>query len=450
MNPLLPHGIACAALALAASLLAGCASFDAPKARRSQTDAFSGTLQELATAHLAEPLSLDDCVRVALTNNYDVRTAELDRKLGKLARDLSFTAFLPQVSATAGYTWHAKEPMMQEKRATAGTLDVGAPVFMPSSWFLYSLAKHGQASADMAAAYVRQSIVLQTTADYFELSVQQETVAALAAQAKAARAYAARVEGLAAEGFFTGWERDQAVFLAEAREAELNRARRQLDVVRGNLLIGLGLSPMASVTLSGDVGTAARPEGDVTNLVMTALSVHPELAIADRAVVMGEERVRMAFCNFLPTVSFASSLNWTTDDLAKHSSNWMNGLSGAWTLFSGFSNLARDREAKVERSRTELERETAFLSIMIRVMAASAAVDDAAEGTRLLQRAYDVAKAKFEDYDARANEGLLPLSDALDARSEMEAAQVALLRGTYAERMAIAHLELAMGITKTN
>lgn len=157
----------------------------------------------------------------------------------------------------------------------------------------------------------------------------------------------------------------------------------------------------------------------------------------------------MAFCNFLPTVSFASSLNWTTDDLAKHTSNWMNGLSGAWTLFSGFANMARYREAKVERARTELERETAFLSVMIRVVSATAAVDDAVDGTRLLQRAYDVAKAKFEDYDAKAREGLLPLSDALDARSEMEVAQVALLRATYAERLAIANLELAMGITKT-
>ena len=449
MNRSFSSGIVCAALAFAVALLSGCASFDAAEARRDHVATFSGTLQELADAHLAKPLSLDDCIRVAMTNNYDVRSAELDRQLGKLARDLSFTAFLPQVSATAGYTWHAKEPMMQEKRAASGTLDAGLPVFMPSSWFLYSLAKHGQASADTAAAYVRQSIVLQTTADYFDVLVQQETVSALAAQAAAAREYAARVEGLASEGFFTGWERDQAVYLAEAREAELNRARRQLDVVRGNLLVGLGLSPMAPVALSGDIGTATRPAGDVTNLVMTALSVHPELAIADRAVVMGEDRVRLAFCNFLPTVSFASSLNWTTDDLAKHTSNWMNGLSGAWTLFSGFANMARYREAKVERSRTELERETAFLSVMIRVVSAAAAVDDAVDGTRLLQRAYDVAKAKFEAYDAKAREGLLPLSDALDARSEMEVAQVALLRATYAERMAIANLELAMGITKT-
>jgi outer membrane protein TolC len=444
------RGFAPAPAILAALLLTGCASFDAVKARQEQTDAFSGRLEDLAAEHLAKPLSLDDCIRIAMTNNYAVRAADLDRQLGRIARDLSFSAFLPKVSTTVGYTWHAKEPMMQEKDAGAGALSVGAPVFMPSSWFLYSLARHGQASADTAAAYVRQGIVLQTTADYFAVKIQEDTIAALAAQVEAARAYAARVEGLAEEGFCTGWERDQARFLAEARKFELDHARRQLDVDRGNLLVGLGLSPFAPVTLSGDVGAATRPEGDVTNLVMTALGIHPELSIADRSVVMAEDQVRAAFCNFLPTLSFASSLNWTTDDLAKHSANWMSGFSGAWSVFSGFANVARHRQAKVERTRSELERETTFLSIMVRVIAASAAVDDAAENTRLLQRAYDVAKAKFEDRDAQAGEGLLPLSDALDARSEMEAAQVALVRSALAERLAIAQLELAMGITRAS
>ena len=87
MNRSFSSGIVCAALVLSAALLSGCASFDAAKARRDQTDAFVGTLQELADAHLAKPLSLDDCIRVAMTNNYDVRSAELDRQLGKRQGD---------------------------------------------------------------------------------------------------------------------------------------------------------------------------------------------------------------------------------------------------------------------------------------------------------------------------------------------------------------------------
>ncbi len=102
MNRPPPRGLFRAALAFAAALLAGCASFDAAEARRNQVGAFSGALQGLADAHLAKPLSLDDCIRVAMTNNHAVRTAELDRQLGRLARDLSFAAFLPQFMAPQG------------------------------------------------------------------------------------------------------------------------------------------------------------------------------------------------------------------------------------------------------------------------------------------------------------------------------------------------------------
>lgn len=437
-------GIGFAALAV---LITGCVSFNPEEARREHIDGFSSSLSELAGHHLERPLSLDDCVCIAMTNNYAVRAAELDRKLGKLARDLSFTAFLPNVAATAGYTMHNKEPMMQEKRAASGSLSAGVPLFMPSSWFLYSAAKHGKASSEIAAAYVRQGIVLQTTVNYFNVLVQEETVTAMETQLVSAKEAADRIEGLAGEGFFMDWERDQAQFMAEAREMELNAARRKLTVSRGNLLFDMGLSPFAEFSLSGDIGTVERAAGTVAEHVLTALTVHPELTLADRMVVIGEENVRKAFTDFLPTLSLSSALNWTTDDLAKHSASWTTGFGAAWNVFTGFANQAQYRASKVERDRSRLERESTFLSVMIRVISAEAAVDNAVEHERILTRAFEVSSARHADYVAKAEEGLVPLSDALDARAVMEMAQVKLVRARYDARIAMANLELAMGLT---
>ena len=109
--------------------------------------------------------------------------------------------------------------------------------------------------------------------------------------------------------------------------------------------------------------------------------------------------------------------------------------------------MARYKAAKVERQQTQLERENTFLSVMVGVVAAEAAARDAAEGARVRRRAYDVAAAKWADYDAKAREGLLPLSDALDARGAMDLAQVALVQSRYQEKIAVANLELAMGLT---
>ena len=429
-------------------LAAGCSSFEPSRVRREQTDDFSAHLAHLAHDQLDRPLSLDDCIRIAMANNYDVRKADLDRELYRIGKNVAFTAFLPNVAASAGYNSYAKEqPQQTEKQFGSAGLDVGMPLFLPSTWFLYAAARHGYAAAGVAAHYVRQGVVLQTTLNYFNLLVQQDTVAALESQWNAARETAARVQALAGEGFFVHWEGDQALFAAEWRETELNRARRQLAVLRGELLKGMGLSPSAPIELSRETGESSRPAGTTEDLVLKALEIHPELSIADRQVVIQEHQVRQAFCNFLPTISLFSNGSWTGNDLAAHSANWVSGFGAAWTLFDGLANVARYKAAKVERRQSELAREYAFLSIMVQVVAADAAARDAAEAAALRRRAYDVAAAKSADYDAKAREGLIPLSDALDARAAMDLAQVALVQSQYQERIAVANLELAMGLT---
>jgi outer membrane protein TolC len=438
-----------AVLGLAAAVLAtGCARFEPARARREQTDAFTSNLNARIQSELAQPLSLDDCIRIAMTNNYAVRKADLDRELYRIGKNVAFTAFLPTVAATAGYSAYEK-PMPQQHEQRFGTADLTAsmPVFMPSTWFLYAATRHGYAAAATAAHYVRQGIVLQTTVNYFNVLVQLDTLAALETQLDAARQTADRVGGLADEGLAARWEGDQARFAAELRETELTRSRRQLAVLRANLLQGLGLPPDAPIELSGDTGSAPMPAGSLEDLVLKALEIHPELAIADRQVVIQDHQVRQAFCNFLPTISLFSTGTWTGNDLAAHAENWVTGFRGAWTLFDGLANVARVRAAKVERQQTRLERENTFLSVMVGVVAAEAAVRDAAEAARVRGLAYDVAAAKWADYDAKAREGLLPLSDALDARAAMDLAQVALVQSRYQERMAIATLELAMGLT---
>ena len=435
-------------LLLAGTLASGCRSFDPARARREQTESFTSNLAARAAAELAKPLSLDDCVRLAMTNNYAARKADLDRELYRIGKNVAFTAFLPNVAASAGYNSYEKEmPQQHEQRFGTADLTASMPIFMPSTWFLYAAARHGYAAAGVAAHYVRQGIVLQTSVNYYNVLVQQDTIAALETQLKAARETADRVSGLAEEGLVTKWEGEQAVFAAELRETELNRARRQLAVLRGELLQGLGLSPGAPLALSGETGEKSMPEGTVEDLVLKALEIHPELAIADRQVVIQDHQVRQAFCSFLPTISLFSNGSWTGNDLATHAENWVTGFSGAWTLFDGLANVARYKAAKVEREQTKLERENTFLSVMVGVVAAEAAARDAAEGARVRQRAYDVAAAKWADYDAKAREGLIPLSDALDARGAMDLAQVALVQSRYQEKIAIANLELAMGLT---
>ena len=237
---------------LGALLLPGCVSFDPAEARQDQTSQFSHTLEMRAQDYLTRPLTLDDCLRIAMTNNYDIRLAELDKLIGSFDTQLAFSAFLPQVSASVNYLSYRKDPVQTSKNYAYGSGDLGWSVFMPSTWFLYDAAKHAQEAAALAADYTRQTIVLQTTAAFYDVRVQEDLCRACEQQVKAATQTADRVQGLAEEGYARPWERDQALQIKEAREAELASARRQLVVLKGNLLQLLGFSPLAPVELSAE------------------------------------------------------------------------------------------------------------------------------------------------------------------------------------------------------
>lgn len=448
--PLLP-------LALVLLLAASCATYDPARARADHTEAFRADLDAKTAALLAAPLSLDDCVRIAMTNSYAARKADLDAELARLGRNTAFGAFLPQISVASGYTARDFPNLTGftadgnltygPKRDSSTTLTAALPVFMPSTWFLYAAARHGYAAATLAAHYVRQNLVLQVTAQYCEILVQLDTIAALETQLDAADALSKRLSGLAGEGLVADWERGQADLQTAARRTELERARRHLVLLRAQLLHTLGLPPDAPIALSGDLGPDPLPDAPLADRVLLALETNPQLALADRQVVIREHTVRQALCDFLPTVTLSATHIWGGTDLAFQAFGWQSGFSAVWNLFKGFADVSAYQSAKVERRQSELERENTFLSVIVGVISADNALRDAAAARAVRQTAYDVHKAKFEDRAARAAEGLLPLSDALDARAEMDLAQVALVRSRYDERIAAANLALAIGLT---
>ena len=257
MKPDLKHGSAFLAAIGAAGVLTGCATFKANETRIEQTDAFTNRLSVLSADLLAQPLSLHDAISIAMTNNYSVRKADLDAELARLGRKSSFSAFLPQVSASVDYYNYDKDPLTSSKDFSTEKLNVGLPIFMPSTWFLYAASRHGVAAGAISAHYTRQSIALKTTQNYFNILVQQDLIKAYETQLDAAKTNARRVSGLAKEGLFAKWEGDQAVFQAESREVQLKQAKRELEVLRAQFLADLGLDPEADFTLSGDTETAA-------------------------------------------------------------------------------------------------------------------------------------------------------------------------------------------------
>lgn len=395
---------------------------------------------------MAQPVSLADCLRISLTNNYDIRLADLDQTLSKFDVNAAFSAFLPQVSASVKYNAYKKNPVISPRHFESGGIDAGMALFMPSTWFLYAEAKHAREAAALRTDYVRQAIVLQTTSDFYNLCVQEDLMKAYEAQVAAAQNTADRISALAKEGLARPWEADQAMQLLAARKTQLASAKRELDVLRGNLLVTMGLSPLSPLSLKREPDQPIPEIDSIESLVLQTLSQHPSLSIADRQVVISENEVRKAFCAFIPTLSTFGSWTFSGNDIQGHPyNNLLGGFQATYDLFSGFANIAGYRASKIKREQAKLSREYTFLSIMTGVVSARSAVLDATENANLARAAYEVAQAKASDLDARAREGLVPLHEALDAEAERDLAQTDAVRAGYGARLALANLHYAMG-----
>ncbi len=429
-------------------LVGGCVSYKGQQERDAHVHDFTETLAERRAALPEAPLSLEMSVALAMEANYDVQMADLDIRMAALGKNISFAQFLPQVNASADWTGWDKAPMMQDSSYTGSRVSVGLPLVIPSLWFVYASKDEQQAQATARAHYVRQTIAFQTMTAYYNCMISQDEITAVAKQLETAQETSARVSGLADEGLARDWEAKQAVAQRVAKEATLALAKRNYLNRKGSLLNLLGLPPDAStdeLKLSGETSTDLADTNSMERLIFTALSSNPELEIADRNRVIRENEVRKAIADFLPSISLFGTMSWSSDHHT-WTANRSVGIRGAWDAFNGFANVGLYKLAKAERTKSTLSREQTFLRIMLDVMVARNQVDDARDVAFVTSKIYEAAKLKHEDYRSRQIEGLVPLSDALDAEAMMSQAELKMLQSRYQERIAWAALKLSMGV----
>ena len=171
-------------------------------------------------------MSMEQCIMLAMENNYDVRLADLDTRLAGLGKDVAFSAFLPQVTLGADWIKWDKPPPMTDRDYATGSLSVAMPLVMPSVWFMYASQSEREAQAEAVAHYVRQGICFETMVAYYDCMISDDEVKVMELQVKTARETAERVRGLAAEGLAREWEGRQADAQLLAREAELAASKR--------------------------------------------------------------------------------------------------------------------------------------------------------------------------------------------------------------------------------
>ena len=447
-----PYLVACCLLLAVA--WAGCAR-DFTQIRQDQTAQWYADLDNRTRVALsaAPPLSLNECVRIALAHNLELRATALEKRIARLERDISFANFLPRVEASGTQQWRRYHPTatiagtvvpISDRRVRDTAISLQQPIFVPSTWFRYRMYCTGAELQALVEERTRQQIALQVTALFYHVLLLERTEEYLAT--RVAQAEAVLHETVQRRSF----DLARAGEVAEARaqllvcQRDRDATQRDLQQVRSELLGVLGLDPFAPLRLRQE--ERSRPDAEAcADLVLEALLTRPEMQVQDRQYAMAQDRVKIAITAFLPQISAFGAFSHTSDSFVRYQSQWLGGLGGVLTVFNGFANVNQYRAERARAEQAYVRQEQACLMIMLQVQEAWLNLQTAGQDRAVAEQVLDARTQQQREQEAAWQQQLVTLSDRLAANARLDQARMQAAAAAYAWQVAAATLDDVVG-----
>jgi outer membrane protein TolC len=435
--------------------LAGCSSFDGRAVREKHTKDYQEELAaEMNDLLLGDKIfGLNDCVQTALENGLQIKAAKIQQQIAKLERKISFSSFLPVINLSYDYTKWDRQPRVNTGTATMATHDqtvknitwqMEMSIFDPSTWFLYAMHKRGEETAQWVTKYTEQMTVLEITVNYYHCLTLEQVRGAMQSQLKAAEELEKEIGELFREGLVTQWQYEQAKVLVLARQTELSRIGYAINQAKADLLVSMGLSPLAEISLKAEEPLQS-PIEPLEDLVYKAMLENPQLYISDLQIAIAGEKVKIALAAFLPRLTIFANRTNTSDSFQLYQNFWQFGLTGTMAIFNGFANINEYKAAKERKKAAFIDREQQTLTLILQVYKAYLNLENAKEETLLAQKAFDAESEHFNEINNKWKEGIVQGSDMLSVTADKDNAQMELMKGNFNLQVCIATLQNVMG-----
>ncbi len=408
-------------------------------------------------------LSLEECIRTALSNNPSLKASRAGVTAALESEGRTRSAYYPQLALQAGYSrWesHAFLPNSIQN------LPFGAisPVIGPTNQYSvglqgsYTLFDSGLRKAEVAGAKAAreatsevsgqdtQDLVLNVTSSYYGLLAAEANLSVERQSLKRSEDHLRLAEDRKAVGAVPLADVLRArVEVANARLAEVHAAS-DVEVARGALAVSMGLSPDTPLAIR-DAGAEVKPPThlDAGQALAEAQARRPEVKAAERRVEAGRASVRAARSAYGPTVELAASYGRLDSTYFPQDKNWSAGIVLRLPVFTGFARGHALAQARTELGRAEDRRDQAALTVRQEVWNAQARLREAYNAVLAVRALTADAKESLRMADERYKVGAGTITDLLDAETNLAQAQSQRVDADFQYRVAGANLKRALG-----
>jgi multidrug efflux system outer membrane protein len=461
MPSLLFKFLRCAALVS----LAGCAvgpnykrpAVNAPTGFRDATNATStNSLADLPWWGLFKDPVLQELVRVALTNSYDIRITitwvDQARALQMQAR----SQFLPQVGyvgdATRGRNSYLGLPIPNGGQTVNSFLGGFEAVWEIDLWGrvrrMNEAARANFAASEEGSRAVMISLVSGVAGAYFELLELDEQLAI----AKRTRDSYERTFKLF-DDQHTAWlasnlELSRAKLALRSVSANIPEIERQIALKENEINVLLGRNP-GPVPRTSTLLTQQLPAQIPIGLPSDLLERRPDIRIAEQRVREANAEIGVAVGNFFPRVGLTTFYGGASPELhnlvSTSANTWSLAASAAGPLFTGGRLTGRYRQAKASTEEAKLQYQetalTAFREVSDALVSHSRFEEERTEQGEAVNAGREAVAVATDRY----KEGKASYYEVLEAQQQLFPAENALSHIEAGRRLTIVQLYKALG-----
>jgi len=336
--------------------------------------------------------------------------------------------------------------VLSPSNSTTGLLSVAKPLYLGSR----DVYSREAATAGLEAARVARAGVDLTLAQdarqavYTLLRLQQLWVVAQR-HVTAVAEHLRVAEAMFAAGTVARFEVVQAqAELARARGEEIS-ARTAVAQQKAALCQLLNL-PQGTVLQAEEGVPPVAPEGDVQELIATALRQRPDAQAAEWAVKAAEASLRLALANDRATLAATGQWTHTASGSFSDGDSWQAGLSLSKPLHRGGETQALVVQARAALETARLNAEKTQEQIARQVTQAVLAVENAREQEQVAARGLDEARERQRIAVVRFQSGVSLGVETLDAETALALAEAQQVNARYDLQSALSALRAAIGL----
>lgn len=408
-------------------------------------------------------LSLDDTVRMALSNNRDIRIQEEEVSFAKANITAARSKFFPQASIGYGFTYNdavattnSLPNTRKDTRIFTGYKSDNQ-LTLNGSQMIYD---GGASIASLKEARVQLKIQEETLAAgrldiefeakrlFYGLLLAYETLRINQDLVDQARAHYENVRNKFEQGTSSRFDALQSKVQVSKLIPALIQAQNSIEIISNDLKKLLYL----------DIGCRIKPKErlrylpidvNLEKFLNEAYRNSPEIRLKILGVDLEKWAIEFAKSGWYPNIGATGNYAYTSDKLVdminpRHD-NWNLGISATFSIFDGMSTLAKVKEAGARYSQAVLGKENIIEQIAVDVRRGCLDLKEAhaiiLSQKDSLAEAKDALNISYIGYD----NGVMINLDVIDAQVSLSQVEKNLAGGIYDYLMAKAFLDKVMG-----